>query len=100
MHVVAATVDNEGFLAVDGVSRKGAVGEPAPSCLLRDGYHLHWFHNGEAAWVRRYDDTGARRHRVLGVNCKSTRGFYLPPEHLVSCALPNRVTISDKSRCF
>lgn len=80
MHFVAATVDDKGFLAVDGVPRQGAVRESGPSRLLHDRHHFNWFDDGEAAELGRNNDTGAWRRRTRGVHHKSTRGFYLPTE--------------------
>lgn len=100
MHFVGATVDDKGFLAVDGVPRQGAVGEPDPCSLLHYRYHFNGFDDGETEWVRRYDYTGAGRHRTCGVHCKSTRGLNLPVEHPVSCALPKSVATTEEHPYF
>jgi hypothetical protein len=100
MDFVAVTVNDERFLAADGVPRQGPVRESAPVWLLHHGHHFDWFDDTETEQVRRDDYMVAWRHRTRGVNDKPTRGFHSPSEHLVGDAFPNRVTIPNHRRHF
>ncbi len=95
MHVVAPTVDDEGFFTVDGVPRHGPVREPNSLGLLHNSHHFDRLYNGEAQRARRNDHTVTWRHRTRGINVKPARGFYLPTEHIGCGALPNIVATSD-----
>lgn len=63
VHLVATAVDVKGFLAVNGMARKGAVGKAAPRRLLDHVDDLHGFHHSEAKQVRRDCQPLAGRHR-------------------------------------